>query len=88
MPITMDNAKQKKLRQLMKEQKALSSSAKINSPLARCYLICGTVTDSPCSRYRYNSLGQLSCGICNVPVKSNVLWTAHVQSKKHKEVRA
>ncbi|XP_065882324.1 zinc finger protein 830-like isoform X2 [Dysidea avara] len=69
MPITMDNAKQKKLRQLMKEQKALSSSAKINSPLAR-----------------YNSLGQLSCGICNVPVKSNVLWTAHVQSKKHKEM--
>lgn len=36
---------------------------------------------------RYNSLGQLFCVLCNAPVKSELLWNAHVQSKKHKEVR-
>ena len=36
--------------------------------------------------HRYNSLDQLMCVICNVHVKSDILWPTHLQSKKHKEV--
>jgi zinc finger protein 830 len=36
---------------------------------------------------RYNNVGQLTCIICNVTVKSEILWSSHLQSKKHKEVR-
>lgn len=35
---------------------------------------------------RYNSTGQLFCVLCNVPVKSAILWDSHVLGKKHKEV--
>ena len=35
---------------------------------------------------RYNSAGQLFCVLCNVPVKSAILWDSHVLGKKHKEV--
>lgn len=35
----------------------------------------------------YNSSGQLYCVLCNGPVKNELLWNAHVQGKKHKEVR-
>ncbi|CAH3021916.1 unnamed protein product [Porites evermanni] len=34
---------------------------------------------------RYNSAGQLFCVLCNVPVKSAILWDSHVLGKKHKE---
>lgn len=34
---------------------------------------------------KYNSLGHLSCAICSVPVKSEILWQAHVLGKQHKE---
>ncbi|XP_063044992.1 zinc finger protein 830 [Engraulis encrasicolus] len=34
---------------------------------------------------KYNSLGHLSCAICCVPVKSEILWQAHVLGKQHKE---
>ncbi|GFT90070.1 zinc finger protein 830, partial [Nephila pilipes] len=33
----------------------------------------------------YNSLGQLSCSICNVIVKGSNLWGAHIAGKIHKE---
>ncbi|XP_076000802.1 zinc finger protein 830 [Genypterus blacodes] len=34
---------------------------------------------------KYNSLGHLSCVLCNVHVKSELLWSAHVLGKQHKE---
>ncbi|XP_073235838.1 zinc finger protein 830-like [Porites lutea] len=34
---------------------------------------------------KYNSAGQLFCVLCNVPVKSAILWDSHVLGKKHKE---
>ena len=34
---------------------------------------------------KYNSLGHLSCVLCNAPVKSELLWQTHVLGKQHKE---
>ncbi|KAJ3595391.1 hypothetical protein NHX12_004695 [Muraenolepis orangiensis] len=34
---------------------------------------------------KYNSLGHLSCVLCNAPVKSELLWQTHVLGKPHKE---
>ncbi|CAI9619946.1 unnamed protein product [Staurois parvus] len=34
---------------------------------------------------KYNSLGHLSCAVCNVPIKSELLWQAHILGKQHKE---
>jgi len=34
---------------------------------------------------KYNSTGQLFCVLCNIPVKSAILWDSHVLGKKHKE---
>lgn len=34
---------------------------------------------------KYNSLGHLSCVLCNVQVKSELLWPTHVLGKQHKE---
>ncbi|XP_073534566.1 zinc finger protein 830 [Phyllobates terribilis] len=34
---------------------------------------------------KYNSLGQLSCVVCNIPIKSESLWQAHILGKQHKE---
>ncbi|XP_060637441.2 zinc finger protein 830 [Anolis sagrei] len=39
--------------------------------------------DSPFARY--NSLGNLSCSLCNTSVKSELLWQTHVLGKQHKE---
>ncbi|XP_062813984.1 zinc finger protein 830 [Anolis carolinensis] len=39
--------------------------------------------DSPFARY--NSLGNLSCSLCNASVKSELLWQTHVLGKQHKE---
>uniref|UniRef100_A0A8C6XBM5 Zinc finger protein 830 n=1 Tax=Naja naja TaxID=35670 RepID=A0A8C6XBM5_NAJNA len=39
--------------------------------------------DSP--YVRYNSLGNLSCSLCNVAVKSELLWQTHAHGKQHKE---
>ncbi|XP_062987211.1 zinc finger protein 830 [Elgaria multicarinata webbii] len=39
--------------------------------------------DSPFARY--NSLGNLSCSLCNVSVKSELLWQTHALGKQHKE---
>lgn len=35
---------------------------------------------------RYNELDQAVCKICNVVVKSEVLWNPHLASRAHKEV--
>ncbi|XP_030828902.1 zinc finger protein 830 [Strongylocentrotus purpuratus] len=34
---------------------------------------------------KYNNLGQLICVVCNQQVKNEILWTAHLQGKKHKD---
>lgn len=34
----------------------------------------------------YNSLGHLSCTLCNAPVKSELLWQTHALGKQHREV--
>lgn len=34
---------------------------------------------------KYNGLGHLSCVLCNVQVKSELLWPTHVLGKQHKE---
>lgn len=34
---------------------------------------------------KYNSLGHLSCVLCSVQVKSELLWPTHVLGKQHKE---
>ncbi|XP_061588436.1 zinc finger protein 830 [Cololabis saira] len=34
---------------------------------------------------KYNSLDHLSCTLCNVQVKSELLWPTHVLGKQHKE---
>lgn len=34
---------------------------------------------------KYNSLGHLSCVVCNVPIKSEILWQTHILGKQHKE---
>ncbi|KAI0221838.1 Zinc finger protein 830 [Lamellibrachia satsuma] len=35
--------------------------------------------------FMYNSIGQLTCVLCNCPVKNDLLWTAHVQGRTHRE---
>jgi len=34
---------------------------------------------------KYNSAGQLSCVLCNTIVKSEMVWTAHVNGRQHRE---
>ncbi|XP_046370408.2 zinc finger protein 830-like [Haliotis rufescens] len=34
---------------------------------------------------KYNSLNQLVCTVCNITIKSDLLWAAHIQSRSHKE---
>ncbi|XP_053333327.1 zinc finger protein 830 [Clarias gariepinus] len=34
---------------------------------------------------KYNSLGHLSCVLCNVQVKTDILWQTHVLGKQHKD---
>ncbi|KAK3597132.1 hypothetical protein CHS0354_038051 [Potamilus streckersoni] len=58
------------LRRLMKETKAARKSD-------------STKIDHPLAKY--NNLGQLLCNICNTVIKSDLLWTVHIQSKQHKE---
>nr|XP_019588141.1 PREDICTED: zinc finger protein 830 [Rhinolophus sinicus] len=60
---------QDELRRLMKEKQRLSTNRKR--------------IDSPLARY--NRLGQLSCVLCNTPVKSELLWPTHVLGKQHRE---
>uniref|UniRef100_A0A8C5PIB6 Zinc finger protein 830 n=1 Tax=Leptobrachium leishanense TaxID=445787 RepID=A0A8C5PIB6_9ANUR len=60
---------QDELRRLMKAKQRESSTRKR--------------VESPLATY--NSLGHLSCVICNVQIKSELLWQAHILGKPHKE---
>ncbi|CAH1774685.1 unnamed protein product, partial [Owenia fusiformis] len=60
------------LRRLMKESR--SSTAK-NQRI-----------DSPLAKY--NALGQLVCIVCNIHLKSEKLWNAHLMGRSHKEKHA
>ncbi|KAK1331071.1 hypothetical protein QTO34_009019 [Cnephaeus nilssonii] len=60
---------QDELRRLMKEKQRQSSNRKR--------------IESPFAKY--NRLGQLSCVLCNTPVKSELLWQTHVLGKQHRE---
>ncbi|XP_057713637.1 zinc finger protein 830 [Corythoichthys intestinalis] len=60
---------QEELRRLMREKQRQTSEKKR--------------IESPFAKY--NSLGHLSCALCNTHVKSELLWAAHVLGKQHKE---
>lgn len=60
---------QDELRRLMREKQRQSTDKKR--------------VESPYAKY--NSLGHLSCVLCNVQVKSELLWQTHVLGKQHKE---
>ncbi|XP_061549837.1 zinc finger protein 830 [Phycodurus eques] len=60
---------QEELRRLMREKQRQTSGKKR--------------VESPFAKY--NSLGHLSCVLCNTQVKSELLWPAHVLGKLHKE---
>ncbi|KAM8966747.1 zinc finger protein 830 isoform 2-T2 [Pelodytes ibericus] len=60
---------QEELRRLMKAKQRETSAKK--------------KIDSPLAKY--NSLGHLSCIVCNVQIKSELLWQAHILGKTHKE---
>ncbi|XP_041847889.1 zinc finger protein 830 [Melanotaenia boesemani] len=60
---------QEELRRLMRERQRQNTDKKR--------------VESPFAKY--NSLGHLSCFLCNVQVKSELLWPAHVLGKQHKE---
>lgn len=42
--------------------------------------------EDPPSCFRYNSLDQLVCSLCQTRVKSAALWNAHLMSRSHKNV--
>lgn len=60
---------QEELRRLMREKQRQSTEKKR--------------VDSPFAKY--NSLGHLSCTVCNVHVKSELLWPTHILGKQHKD---
>ncbi|XP_030258076.1 zinc finger protein 830 [Sparus aurata] len=60
---------QEELRRLMREKQRKTTDKKR--------------VESPFAKY--NSLGHLSCILCNVQVKSELLWPTHVLGKPHKE---
>lgn len=60
---------QEELRRLMREKQRQTTDKKR--------------VESPFAKY--NSLGHLSCVLCNVQVKSELLWPTHVLGKQHKE---
>ncbi|XP_011402561.1 PREDICTED: zinc finger protein 830-like [Amphimedon queenslandica] len=62
-------SKQETYRLLMKEKKAKRNAV--------------PRIDHPLAKY--NSVGQLTCVICTVTIKSELLWQTHLQSKTHKQ---
>ncbi|XP_070830608.1 zinc finger protein 830 [Chaetodon trifascialis] len=60
---------QEELRRLMREKQRQTTDKKR--------------VESPFAKY--NSLGHLSCVLCSVQVKSELLWPTHVLGKQHKE---
>ncbi|XP_064409302.1 zinc finger protein 830 [Latimeria chalumnae] len=61
--------KQEELRRLMREKQRQVADSK--------------KIESPFAKY--NSLGHLSCVLCNIHIKSELLWPAHILGKQHKE---
>ncbi|XP_010177533.1 PREDICTED: zinc finger protein 830 [Mesitornis unicolor] len=61
--------RQEELRRLMREKQRQNAGRKR--------------IDSPFAKY--NSLGHLSCSLCNQPVKSELLWQTHALGKQHRE---
>ncbi|XP_078543870.1 zinc finger protein 830 [Lissotriton helveticus] len=64
---------QEELRRLMKEKQREKQRQSVDKKRI----------ESPFAKY--NSLDHLSCTLCNVPVKSELLWQAHILGKQHKE---
>lgn len=60
---------QEELRRLMREKQRQTTEKKR--------------VESPFAKY--NSLGHLSCTVCNVHVKSELLWPTHILGKQHKD---
>ncbi|XP_062849491.1 zinc finger protein 830 [Trichomycterus rosablanca] len=60
---------QEELRRLMREKKQCGERQKR--------------VDSPLAKY--SAAGGLSCAVCNVPVKSDILWNTHILSKQHRD---
>ena len=46
----------------------------------------GKRIESPLAKY--NSIGQLTCIVCNQVIKSELLWNAHINTKAHLENKA
>uniref|UniRef100_A0A8B9QNH9 Zinc finger protein 830 n=2 Tax=Anas platyrhynchos TaxID=8839 RepID=A0A8B9QNH9_ANAPL len=61
--------RQEELRRLMREKQRQNADKKR--------------IESPFARY--NSLGHLSCALCNAPVKGELLWQTHVLGRQHRE---
>ena len=45
--------------------------------------LTGKKIESPLAKY--NNVGQLTCIVCNVIVKSEMVWTAHINGKQHRD---
>ncbi|XP_075068862.1 zinc finger protein 830 [Mixophyes fleayi] len=60
---------QEELRRLMKAKQRSTSARKR--------------IESPLAKY--NNIGHLSCIVCNVQIKNELLWQAHILGKQHKE---
>lgn len=56
-----------------------SSSSKSSLKL----IVAAKKIDSPLAKY--NSAGQLTCIVCNCVVKNELVWTAHVNGRLHRE---
>ena len=87
-------AKQQNYRRLMREAKVKSSSQskKIDHPLARSVETRREKISACASNVcvwcvdRYNALDQLNCVVCGQTIKSELLWSTHLKSRRHKEV--
>lgn len=76
-------------RLLMKDA-ASKKEKRIDSPLVRFVpapLDTNVRSLTFFNRYRYNDVGQPVCKVCNVSLKSEALWNAHIAGKPHKEVK-
>ncbi|XP_067861302.1 zinc finger protein 830 [Heptranchias perlo] len=60
---------QQELRRLMREKQRKAAGSKR--------------IESPLAKY--NNLGHLSCVLCSIPIKNELLWQTHILGKQHKE---
>ncbi|XP_032895577.1 zinc finger protein 830 [Amblyraja radiata] len=60
---------QQELRRLMREKQRAAAGSRR--------------IESPLAKY--NSLGHLSCVVCSIPIKNELLWQTHILGKQHKE---